>query len=128
MMRTKVHRAKVTEVNLHYEGSLTLDLNLMEELNILPHEQVQVVNMNNAVRLVTYVIPGERNSGTVALNGAAARLAQLGDTVLLIFYALMTEEEALNHRPRVAILDEHNNIVEIRQPEEHGVLHRPTKH
>jgi aspartate 1-decarboxylase len=115
MMRAKVHGATVTEANLHYQGSLTLDLAIMEELDVLPNEMVQVVNVNNAARLETYVICGERNSGQVVLNGAAARLAQPGDTVLLIFYAWMSEEEARKHRPKVAVVDEKNRIKEIRE-------------
>lgn len=118
MMRTKVHGATVTECNLNYEGSLALDSRIMEELDILPNEMVQVLNVNNAARLTTYIIPGERDSGTVSLNGAAARLAALGDKVLLIFYATMSDEEARTFRPKVAIVDERNRIVEIRQAAE----------
>lgn len=117
MMRAKAHGAKVTECNLHYEGSLTLDVHIMEKLDILPNEMVQVVNVNNGSRLETYIIPGVKDSGTVALNGAAARLSHTGDTVLLIFYATMTDEEARQHKPIVAILGEQNRIVEIRGEE-----------
>ncbi len=115
MMRAKVHRATVTGVNLNYVGSLTLDAGIMDQLDILENEMVQILNLNNGVRLTTYVIPGERGGGVVALNGAAARLAQLGDKVLVVTYALMEEEEARTFRPRVAIVDDSNRIVEIRQ-------------
>ena len=115
MMRAKVHAATVTEVNLYYEGSLALDTAIMEKLDILPNEMVQVVNLSNAARFETYIIPAEKDSGTVSLNGAAARLATLGDKVLLIFYSAMSEDEARAHRPRVALVDDHNRVVEIRQ-------------
>lgn len=115
MMRAKVHGATVTEANLHYQGSLTLDSAIMEALDILPNEMVQVVNVNNGARLETYIIPGESNGGQVILNGAAARLAHAGDTVLLIFYAHMTDEEARTCRPKVAMVDGKNRIVEIRE-------------
>ena len=118
MMRAKVHGATVTEVNLDYEGSLALDSRIMEELDILPNEMVQVLNLNNAARFTTYIIPGERDSGAVSLNGAAARLAAVGDKVLLVFYALMSDEEARTHRPKVAVVDERNRITEIRQAAE----------
>jgi aspartate 1-decarboxylase len=115
MMRAKIHGATVTECNLQYEGSLALDTRIMEELDILPNEMVQVLNLNNAARLTTYVIPAERGSGAVSLNGAAARLATVGDKVLIVFYALMSEEEARVHRPKVALVDERNCITEILQ-------------
>lgn len=115
MMRAKVHGATVTGVNLDYVGSLTLDSSILEELDILPNEMVQVLNLNNGARLETYVIAGEKGSGEVALNGAAARLAHPGDRILILAYALMSEEEARTHRSKVAVLDERNRIVEIRQ-------------
>ena len=115
MMRAKVHGATVTEVNLHYVGSLTLDSGILEELDLLPNEQVQVLNLNNGARLETYLFAGEKGSGVVALNGAAARLAQPGDRVLIVSYALMSDEEARTHRAKVAILDERNRVVEIRE-------------
>jgi aspartate 1-decarboxylase len=112
-MRAKVHGATLTEVNLNYAGSLTLDAAIMERLDMLPHEQVQVLNLNNGSRLVTYLIAGEKGSGVVALNGAAARLGHPGDKVLIVAYASMNEEEALQFRPKVAVLDEHNRVVEV---------------
>ena len=118
MMRAKVHGATVTECNLQYEGSLALDIRIMEELDILPNEMVQVLNVNNGARLTTYIIPGERDSGAVSLNGAAARMATVGDKVLVIFYALMSDEEARTNRPKVALVDERNRITEILQAAE----------
>lgn len=113
MMRAKVHGATLTGVNLQYVGSLTLDAGIMERLDILPNEMVQVLNLNNGARLTTYVIPGEKGSGSVELNGAAARLGHAGDRVLIVTYALMEDKEARNFRPKVALVDERNRIVEI---------------
>jgi aspartate 1-decarboxylase len=113
LMRAKVHGATLTEANLNYTGSLTLDSAIMEQLGMLPSEQVQVLNLNNGSRLITYLIAGEKGSGVVALNGAAARLGQTGDKVLIVSYAVMSEEEARQFRPRVALVDEHNRVVEI---------------
>jgi aspartate 1-decarboxylase len=115
MMHSKIHGATLTGVNLNYVGSLTLDRGIMERLDILPHEMVQVLNLNNGARLNTYVIPGEKGSGVVALNGAAARLAHTGDKVLIVAYSLMSDEEARGFRPKVAIVNEQNRILEIRQ-------------
>jgi len=114
-MRAKIHGATLTAVNLNYVGSLTLDVELMEPLDILPNEKVQVLNLNNGARLETYIIPGEKGSGVVTLNGAAARLGQPGDKVLIVAYALVSEEEARTFRPKTAIVDECNRIVEIQQ-------------
>ena len=113
MMRAKVHGAALTGANLNYVGSLTLDAAIMEELDMLPNEEVQVLNLNNGARLTTYLIPGEKGSGVVALNGAAARLGQPGDKMLLVTYATMTEEEARQFHPKVALVDDANHIVEI---------------
>jgi len=112
-MRAKVHGATLTGANLNYVGSLTLDVSIMERLGILANEQVQVLNLNNGSRLMTYIIPGEKGMGEVALNGAAARLGQPGDKVLIVTYAMMSEEEARAFHPRVALVDENNRIVEI---------------
>ena len=113
MMRAKVHGATLTGANLNYVGSLTLDAAILEQLDLLPNEMVQVLNLNNGARLTTYIIPGEKGSGVVALNGAAARLGQPGDKVLIVAYATMSEEEARQFHPRVALVDDHNRIVEI---------------
>lgn len=113
MFRAKLHRLHVTEADLYYEGSITLDQELLDAAGILPYEKVQVVNVNNGSRLETYTIPGEPGERTVCLNGPAARLAQRGDEIIVISYAQMTPEEARHHRPRVVHVDEHNNPTEI---------------
>jgi aspartate 1-decarboxylase len=106
--KSKIHRATVTEANLNYEGSVTLDNDLMEAANILPHEQVQVLNVNNGERFDTYAIRGPRGSGMVCLNGPAARLAQVGDMVIILTYAWMEREELERHTPKVVLVDERN--------------------
>jgi aspartate 1-decarboxylase len=111
MCKSKVHRAVLTGADLHYEGSLTLDRALMEAADILPFEKVQVVNVNNGSRLETYVIEGERNSGTIQLNGAAARLGAAGDHVIVISYADYEESELENFEPKLVFVDEKNRIV-----------------
>ncbi|CAM3521072.1 aspartate 1-decarboxylase [Hydrogenibacillus schlegelii] len=108
MMKGKIHRATVTEANLHYVGSITIDADLLQAAGILPNERVQVVNVTTGARLETYVIPGPAGSGVVGLNGAAARLVQVGDVVIIIAYALMTPEEAARHRPSVVFVDAAN--------------------
>ncbi|PFG13590.1 aspartate 1-decarboxylase [Bacillus sp. es.036] len=113
MMKGKIHRARVTEANLNYVGSITIDEDIIEAVGMLPNEKVQIVNNNNGARLETYIIPGERGSGVVCLNGAAARLVQEGDVVIIVAYAMMTEEEAKQYTPRVAIMNEHNTIVDM---------------
>lgn len=122
MMKGKIHRATVTEANLHYVGSITIDEDIMDKVDILPNEKVQVVNNNNGARLETYVIPGKRGSGVICLNGAAARLVQPGDRVIIISYAMMDDEEAKKHQPKVAVMNEHNRIVELIGEEVHGVV------
>ncbi len=113
MMKSKIHRAKVTEANLDYIGSITIDEDLIDAVGLLPNEKVQIVNNNNGARFETYVIPGERGSGTICLNGAAARLVQVGDTVIIIAYALMSPEEATTYQPKVAFIGDQNKIVEM---------------
>lgn len=108
MCKSKIHRATITEANLSYAGSLTLDPLLMESADLLDGEKVQVVNLNTGSRLETYVIEGSRGSGTVCLNGAAARLGQAGDKVIIISYCLLPDAEARRHRPKVVHVDEHN--------------------
>jgi aspartate 1-decarboxylase len=98
-MKSKIHRVKITQAELHYVGSITIDEALMEAANLIENEKVQVVNINNGERLETYVIKGERNSGTVCLNGPAARKAQVGDVVIIISYASMDFEEAKKFKP-----------------------------
>jgi len=112
MMKSKIHRAVVTDANLKYMGSITIDEALMERADILPNEKVQVVNNNNGARFETYVIPGERGSGTICLNGAAARLVQKGDEVIIISYCIMENAEAKGHKPIVVFVDKRNNPVD----------------
>ncbi|HON17734.1 MAG TPA: aspartate 1-decarboxylase [Salinivirgaceae bacterium] len=109
VVKSKIHHVKVTEANLHYVGSITIDEALMEAANIIENEKVQVVNLNNGERLDTYVIKGERNSGVLCLNGPAARKAQVGDTVIVISYATMDFEEAKNFKPTVIFPDSQTN-------------------
>ncbi|MCA0172050.1 MULTISPECIES: aspartate 1-decarboxylase [Bacillaceae] len=113
MMKGKIHRARVTEANLNYVGSITIDEDIIDSVGMLPNEKVQIVNNNNGARLETYIIPGERGSGVVCLNGAAARLVQEGDIVIIVAYAMMSEEEAQQFTPRVAIMNEKNEIVDM---------------
>lgn len=107
----KIHRATITQANLNYVGSITIDEDLLEAAGILEGEKVQIVNNNNGERLETYTIKGKRGSGEICLNGAAARRAEVGDVVIIICYALMTPEEAKEFKPRVVFVDEKNKIV-----------------
>ncbi|HIW11931.1 MAG TPA: aspartate 1-decarboxylase [Candidatus Salinicoccus stercoripullorum] len=111
MMNGKIHRAVVTEANLNYVGSITIDPVLMEAADILPDEKVQIVNNNNGERLETYVIEGERHSGEICLNGAAARKVQVGDVVIIISYVQLEKSELADHQPNVVIVDEENKIM-----------------
>lgn len=107
---------------MNYVGSITIDEEILEKVDILPNERVQVVNNNNGARLETYVIPGERGSGVICLNGAAARKVQPGDQVIIMSYVMLKEEEARKHQPKIAIMDENNRIVELIGEEVHGVI------
>lgn len=113
MMTGKIHRARVTGANLNYVGSITIDPEIYEAVDMLPNEKVQIVNNNNGERLETYIIPGRRGSGDICLNGAAARLVQEGDVVIIVSYASMSDEEARSHQPKVAIMNEKNEITEM---------------
>ncbi len=108
--KSKIHRAVITEANLNYVGSITIDEDLIDAANLIEGERVQIVNNNNGERLETYVIKGERGSGVVCLNGAAARRAQVGDVVIIISYAWMEVEEAKQFEPAVVFVDEQNRI------------------
>ncbi|WP_243386627.1 aspartate 1-decarboxylase [Bacillus kexueae] len=118
MMSAKIHRARVTEANLNYVGSITIDQNILDAVGILPNEKVQIVNNNNGARLETYVISGERGSGVICLNGAAARLVQEGDVVIIISYKMISEDRLLEHKPKIAIMNENNEIVELIEEEQ----------
>ncbi|HTG69851.1 MAG TPA: aspartate 1-decarboxylase [Candidatus Udaeobacter sp.] len=122
MMKSKLHRATVTEANLNYVGSITIDEDLMDAANIWENEKVQIVNNNNGARFETYVITGKRGSGVICLNGAAARQVQPGDQVIIISYAMMTDEEAKEHRPLVTILDADNRPLQIINEELHATI------
>ncbi len=110
MLKSKIHRARVTDANINYEGSITIDRRLMEATDILPYEQVDVVNVNNGARFTTYAIEGEK--GEICLNGAAARLAVRGDVVIILSYHTISEEEARTTAPRLVYVDANNNIVD----------------
>lgn len=122
MMKSKIHRATITEANLNYVGSITIDENLMEAADILENEKVQIVDNNNGSRLETYVIPGPRGSGVICLNGAAARLVHPGDTVIIISYAMLSSEELASHKPTVVFVDENNSPVKLSDHEVHATI------
>ena len=111
LMKAKIHRATVTQAELNYIGSITIDESLMKEANILENERVQVVNLNNGIRFETYAIKGSAGSGVICINGPAARLAQVNDKVIIISYAMMTEEEARSFQPTVIHVDDENKVV-----------------
>ncbi|RQP14530.1 MAG: aspartate 1-decarboxylase [Parapedobacter sp.] len=110
VLKSKIHRVRVTQAELNYVGSITIDEDLMDAANIIANEKVQIVNNNNGARFETYVIKGERGSGTVCLNGAAARLVQVGDVIIIISYALMDFEEAKKYEPTLVFPDENNRL------------------
>lgn len=111
VLKSKIHRVKVTQAELHYVGSITIDEDLLEAANMIENEKVQIVNINNGERLETYVIKGERGSGTICLNGPAARKVQPGDVIIIISYAQMEFEEAKSHQPKVIFPDQNNQLV-----------------
>jgi aspartate 1-decarboxylase len=111
IMKSKIHRVKVTQAELNYVGSITIDEDLMDAAGLLENEQVHIVNNNNGERFVTYVIKGERGSGMICLNGAAARRVQIGDIIIIISYASMTPEEAKTYKPLVVFPDHNNQLV-----------------
>lgn len=120
MYKSKIHRATVTEANLDYVGSITIDRDLLEAADLLPGERVQVVNNNNGARIETYIIEGESGSGVIGINGAAARLFSPKDVVIIIAYGWMSREEAKTHKPHVVFVDASNRIVDIDEVEIHG--------
>lgn len=111
VLKSKIHRVKITQAELHYVGSVTIDEDLMDAANLIENEKVQIVNVNNGERLETYVIIGERGSGQVCLNGPAARKAQVGDVVIIISYAGMEIEEAKKHKPVLIFPDDRNKLI-----------------
>ena len=122
MLKGKIHRAVVTQAELNYVGSITIDSKLMEEAGIYEYEYVQVVDVENGNRFETYTIAGEPGSGMVCLNGAAARQALTGDHVIIMSYAQMTEDEVKTHKPKVVFVDENNKIKRVSRYEKHGEL------
>ena len=110
VFKSKIHRVKVTEANLNYIGSITIDEDLMDAANLIENEKVQIVDNNNGSRFETYVIKGERGTGIIALNGAAARMVQLGDIIIIMSYALMTQEEAKTFKPIAVFPNEQNKL------------------
>ena len=113
MLKSKIHRAHVTDGNIDYEGSITIDRKLMNEADILPYEQVQVLNINSGARFTTYAIEGEKKSGEICLNGAAARLAVKGDIVIILSYCHVSDEEACSLTPKVVYVDAKNAITKV---------------
>jgi len=111
LLKSKIHRVKVTQAELHYVGSITIDENLMEAANLIENEKVQIVNIDNGERLETYVIKGKRGSGEICLNGPAARKVQVGDIIIIISYASLDFEEAKSFKPKVIFPDEHNQVI-----------------
>jgi len=115
MFHAKIHRARVTEADLHYVGSVTVDQELLEAAGILPYEQVDIYDITSGARLTTYALPGERGSGEMKINGAAAHLVRPGDLVILVAYGVFEEEEARSLKPTVVLVDERNRILEVRR-------------
>jgi len=111
VLKSKIHRVKVTQSELNYVGSITIDEDLLDAANMIPNEKVQVVNNNNGARFETYIIKGERGSGTICLNGSCSRLAQLGDIVIIVSYAQMEFEEAKKYQPVLVFPDENNRLI-----------------
>lgn len=119
MLKAKIHRATVTQAELDYVGSITVDMDLLEQAGILEYEKVQIVDVNNGSRFETYTIAGERGSGVMCLNGAAARMVQTGDKIILMAYAQVTPEEASELRPTVLFVDEKNKVTKVTNYEKH---------
>lgn len=122
VLKGKIHRATVTEADLHYVGSITIDQDLMDAAGLLAYEKVLVADIDNGNRLETYIIAGPRGSGIICLNGASARLVSVGDRVIIMAFCQVTPEEAANHRPTVVFVDDDNSICEITSYEEHGMM------
>jgi len=122
VLKAKIHRAMVTEADLHYVGSITIDQDLMDAAGLLSYEKVLVADIDNGNRLETYIIAGPRGSGIICLNGASARLVSPGDRVIVMAFCTMSPEEAKTHRPTVVFVDEKNAISEITYYEEHGMI------
>lgn len=122
VLKSKIHRATVVQAELNYVGSITIDEALMEAAGIFEYEKVQIVDVDNGSRFETYVIAGERNSGMICLNGAAARMVSVGDKVIIMCYAQMTLEEHMENKPKVVFVDDSNKISRVSNYEKHGLL------
>ncbi|AVQ39564.1 aspartate 1-decarboxylase [Clostridium botulinum] len=122
MLKSKIHRATITEANLNYVGSITIDKNLMDKSNILEYEKVQIVDIDNGNRFETYVIAGEKNSGVICLNGAAARMVQKGDKIIIMSYCDLTIDEAKKFNPTVLFVDNKNSLEKLTNYERHGEI------
>ena len=122
MLKGKIHRATVVQAELSYVGSITIDKDLLDASGILEYEKVHIVNIDNGARFETYTIAGERGTGMVCLNGAAARCVQVGDKIIIMSYCDIKAEEAVNHKPKVVFVDEENNVENIAMYEKHGQL------
>ncbi len=122
MLKSKIHRATVTEANVDYVGSITIDKSLLDASGILEYEKVAVVDVTNGARLETYTIAGEHDSGVICLNGAAAKLINAGDTVIIMAYADMDEKEAKDFSPKVVFVDSKNKVSSVKNYEKHGVI------
>ena len=122
MLKSKIHRATVTQAELDYVGSITVDIALLEQAGIFEYEKVQIVDVNNGARFETYTIAGERGSGVMCLNGAAARMVQTGDKIILMAYTQVTPEEAKELRPTVLFVDDANKVTKVTNYEKHGEI------
>ena len=122
MMNGKIHRARATESNLNYVGSITIDADILDAVDILPNEKVAIVNNNNGARFETYVIAGERGSGKICLNGAASRLVEVDDVVIIMTYVQLDERELVDHAPKVAVMNEKNEIIQMIHEKEGTII------
>ena len=122
LLKSKIHRAKVTQADIDYVGSITIDTYLLRESGIMEYEKVQIADVNNGNRFETYTIAGEAGSGIICLNGAAAKCVNVGDTIIIMAYADMTPEEAREHKPTVLFVDDHNKLIRKANYEKHGKL------
>ena len=122
LLKAKIHRAVVKQADLDYVGSITIDSELLEQSGIMEYEKVEIADIDNGNRFETYTIAGERGSGIICLNGAAARLVNIGDKIIIMAYAQLTPDEARNHKPTVLFVDEDNRIVRKANYEKHGLL------
>lgn len=122
MLKGKIHRATVTQAELNYVGSITVDTELMKAAGIMEYQMVQIVDVENGSRFETYTIAGEAGSGIICLNGAAARMVQPGDHIIIMAYAQLDENEVKNHQPNVVLVDDHNKIIKVAHYEKHGKL------